>query len=537
MKTSSFKWFSGKWVVWFFVLIQVGVMLLAISSQSLWFDELYSADFHLIGNLKDMLEQLLFNPQFALVPLHYLYYYFWEIVFQPNEMGLRLANLPLFVMGQLSLFWALRAYSKRFGLLLLALCALHPMVWQYANEARQYIMMYAGSEMILAYILHIHTIQSREDGVSPLFSAIFVFGSILLFGASMLGGFWVFAASAYVAYFHYRHLNWSYLKQGTNILLMSILLSTLALLSFMILRSLHQGGTTSKISPTTGATLLFDAYELIGLSGVGPGRLALREAGIAALGTYWIWLAFAGAIIFATLLKGFQNAVQLFGRKEVIIAVMVGLLPIAIVVLSGFAMHWRVLGRHLIAALPVLNILFAFGLDKLFDKNNGHSESFCRMIGLAFLLLLIYSSLSMRFAVRHSKDDYRGAAVVAQQEFAQGKQVWWAADSLGANYYGLPVTLDGKAIFDIVAKPRACADDGSGMQLVAGASKDCLESLPVPNVVILSNRREVFDSKGDIISYLNAHGFAQVQSLQAFTIWRPLGTLSALDYSSPHEIY
>ena len=512
-------------------------MLLAISNQSLWFDELYSADFHLIGNLKDMLEQLWINPQFALVPLHYLYYYFWEILFQPEELGLRLANLPLFVMGQLSLFWALRAYSKQFAWLLLALCALHPMVWQYANEARQYMMMYAGSEMILAYLLHIHKIQSCDDGVSPLFSAIFVFGCILLFGASMVGGFWVFVAIVYVAYFHYRHLDSSYLKRGVNIFLIGVLLATLALLCFMVLRSLLQGGTTSKISTTTGATLLFDAYELMGLSGVGPGRLALRGSGMAALGTYWIWLVLAGAIVSVTLLKGFQYAVQLFGKKEVAIAVMVGMLPIAIVVLSGFAMHWRVLGRHLIPALPGLNLLFTFGLIKLFDKNNGLGGSFGRMIGLAFLVLLMYSSFSMRFADRHRKDDYRGAAAVAKHELLQQKQVWWAADKLGANYYGLPVVINGKAIFDnVTKKPKLCADDGSGLQVVPDLSKECLESLPVPTMVILSDRREVFDGKGDIISYLNTHGFVQVQSLQAFTIWRVMDALSTPVSSLPQGV-
>ena len=523
MNTSGAKLFTSK--TWIFILIQIAVMLMAISNQSLWFDELYSADFHLIGNRKDMLGELWSNPQFATVTLHYLYYYFWEILFKPDEMGLRMANLPLFVLGQLSLFWALRAYPKRFALILLAVSTLHPMVWEYANEARQYMMMYAGSTMILAYLLHIHKIKSREEGVSHLFSVIFVSGCILLFGASMLGGFWVFVAIAYVAYFHYLHLDFAYLKQRINIVLMGILLIFIPLSSFMVLRGMHHGATTSLISNTTFVTLLYDAYELTGLSGIGPGRLALRSAGITALSSYWGWLLLAGAIVTATLMKGLQNTIQIFGRKEVAIAVVAALLPLAIVTFSGFTMHWRVLGRHLLPAIPYLNIFFAFGLTKLFEKNNTHSGISGKLLGVSFLILLIYSSLSMRFADRHSKDDYRNAAIVAKQDLAQNKQVWWGADSLGANYYGLPVALDGKAIFNAELKPATCVSAGSGLQVIPGLSEDCLKNLPVPDVVILSNRLEVFDSKGDIISYLKTHGFVQELSLQAFTIWRSMPVL------------
>lgn len=529
MKTDRVDWPPHKWSVWLFVLVQVSVMLVAITNESLWIDEFWADCFVLKDSFQGLIEQWS-NPQVVLTPLFYLYFYFWGIFFHSGEMVMRLANLPLFVLGQLSLFLALRAYPKHFSYLLLALSALHPMVWQYANEARPYMMMYAGAEMILAYLLHIHTIQSREDEVAPLFSAIFVVGSILLFGASMLGGFWVFASLAYVVYFHYQHLDASYLKRGVNLLLLGILLPALALLSFIYLRSVLQGGSASILSSTTVATVLFDVYELLGLSGIGPGRIELREAGLTALTSYWIWLILAGAVVSATLVSGLQHAVKLIGCKRVALAVMVCLLPAVIVVFSGFAMHWRVLGRHLIASLPVINLLFALGLFSLLARSDERSWPFRRGIALVFLLLIIYSSLSMRFADRHRKDDYRGAAVVARQDLLQGKQVWWAAHDFGAGYYGL-IDFNRDAIFSAKAntalksgkammKSGGCSADRSGFQSVTNASKECLESLPSPDVVILS-KPETFDSKGAIADYLNTHGFAKVQTLPAFSIWRP----------------
>lgn len=520
MATSNFELPSRRWGTWVFVLIQVAIIFLAVSNESLWIDEFWTAYFASLDSCGQFFD-LLKTPPGLLTPLHYAYYYIWGLLFQPSEVSLRLANLPLFVIGQLSLLLALRAYPRTFGYLFLAVCALHPMVWQYANEARPYIMMYAGSEMMLAYILHIHSIQTNNDRVNPLFSAIFVLGSILLYGGSMLGGFWVLMVIAYVAHYHYRHLNWRYLQRGASLLFLCVLLFTTTLLSLYYLRSVIHGGGASRISSTTVATLLFDAYELLGLSGVGPGRLELRDTGLAALGQYWIWLLPVGAIVSATLVKGLQEALNLLGSRRLILVATLCLLPLVIVVVSGFAMHWRVLGRHMIAELPVLNLLFALGLAKLFDKNAGRGRPLRVIIALAFLLALTYSSCSMRFADRHRKDDYQAAAAIAQQAVSQGKRVWWAADALGAKYYGLPGEFDFMGELTGVSKPRGCADR-SGVQSISGESRECLEILFPPDVVILS-KPETFDQKGAIVAYLKAKNFVKVQAFPAFTIWRTAG--------------
>lgn len=518
MATSNFELSGRKWGTWIFVLIQVGIILLAVRNESLWIDEFWTAYFAApdsFGQIFDLLK----NPPGLQTPLHYAYYYIWGLFFQSGEVSLRLANLPLFVIGQLSLFWALRVYPRRFGYLLLAVCALHPMVWMYANEARPYIMMYAGAEMILAYILHMHTIQRNGDHVSPVFSGIFVFGCTLLLGASMLGGFWVFAAIAYVAHYHYYHLNWRYLQRGASLLLLCILLFITILLSLYFLRSVIHGGGASRLSSTTVSTLLFDAYELLGLSGVGPGRLELRDTGLAALRAYWIWLIPVGAIVLATLVRGLQEAKKLLGTRRLVFVAMFSILPLAIVIFSGFVMHWRVLGRHMIATLPVLNLLFALGLAKLFEKDAGRSWSWRAMVAIAFLLALTYSACSLRFADRHRKDDYQAASAVALQDVSKGKRVWWAADALGARYYGLPGDFAYMGELTGVSKPRACIDR-SGVQSIDNASSECLKILLPPDLVILS-KPETFDKKGMIAAYLKAKNFVKVQSFPAFTIWRP----------------
>jgi hypothetical protein len=190
----------------------------------------------------------------------------------------------------------------------------------------------------------------------------------------------------------------------------------------------------------------------------------------------------------------------------------------AIVVFSGFAMHWRVLGRHMIAALPLLNLLFALGLAKLCEREGGRAWLLRVTIAISFLLAFVWSSSSLRFSDRHRKDDYRAAANVARQELASGKRVWWAADALGARYYGLPGEFDYMGELTGMQKPYVCIDR-AGVQSIDAVHGECLEKLIQPDVVILS-KPETFDRNGIIAAYLRDGHFAKAQELPAFTIWR-----------------
>ena len=509
---------GGKWAMGSFLALQAGVMLLAISRESFWIDEFWNVYFVSLTSLGQLYEALS-APYGSQTPLHFVYGYFWGQLFPHSEAGLRLSNLPLFLMGQASLYWALRAYPRRFAYALLTASALHPMVWQYANELRPYIMIYAGSEMLLAYVLHLHSLGDQEKRVGLLATSIFVVGGIVLFGASLLGAFWVAAACAYVAYFHHRSLDWRYLKDRSALLLVCVFLVINGLLTVYYLNSLLAGGGASRIASTTWASVLFAAYEVLGLSGVGPSRLELRESGLAALSSYWVGLIPLAALILATLTIGLYQAKQLLGVKSLALVCALAALPVAIVVLSGFVMHWRVLGRHLMAALPLFNLLIALGLARLCAGKWGRVWTWRSTMVAGLLLTFAYSSLSLRVADRHMKDDYRSAATLAKQELAAGKRVWWAADALGARYYGLPGEFDYMGELTNVHKPYACIDQ-TGVQPVSDASGTCLARLGAPDVVILS-KPETFDRQGLIVAYLKNANYAVAQALPAFTVWRP----------------
>lgn len=500
-----------------FALSQLAVMLLAISNESLWIDEFWTAHFGALPSFREFYE-LLIVPSGSQTPLHFLHFYLWGLVTPPGEFVLRLANLPLFVAGQLAVFWALRDYPRKFACLFLALSALHPMVWFYANEARPYIMMYAGSQMILAYLLNLHARSSYRRAADPGFLLCFVLGGILLFGASLLGAFWVFAASVYGAVHHIRKGTWRELTQGVNLLLLALFVVVIAVLSVYYLNSLLKGAGASRLASSTPATVVFAVYEVLGLAGIGPSRLELRSSGPAALIPYAGGLLAAVALLFLVLVVGLKEASARLGTRKLMLMVALGLFPVAVVIFSGFAMNWRVLGRHLIATLPLLNLVLALGLATLLQADGRWGQRMRWLLAVSVLMTFAFSACSLRFAQRHNKDDYRAAASLAQAALAKGERVWWAAGVIGASYYGLPGQFDVMGELTGLHKPPVCSDL-PGVQSIPNAPKDCLLTLSVPDVVILS-KPEAFDIKGGIAGYLNARNFAVVQRLPAFTVWR-----------------
>jgi MFS family permease len=406
--------------------------------------------------------------------------------------------------------------------MLLAVGALHPMVWQYANEARPYIMIYAGAQMVLAYLLHLHARIAWQVEASPLASAIFVVGGILLFGASLLGAFWVFAAGVYAIHLHHRHLGWRYLARGAHPALLGCFVVVVSLLSLYYISSLLQGAGGSRVSKSTPASLAFAAYELMGLSGLGPGRHDLREGGQAALRPYAPGLLAAAAIITITLGCGLREALRRLGPRGLALVIGLALMPVFIVVLSGFVMGWRVLGRHLFATVPVFSLVLALGLAWLWDGAEGRQRLLRRLAAAACLVALACSALAMRFAEQHRKDDYRLAAAIAQEALSRGERVWWAADYLGANYYRLPGSFDHMGELTGVHQPPSCTDL-PGVQATSNLSAACMQTMSPPDTVVFS-RPETFDKSGDIGRYLQARNYVKVQEMPAIAIWRSAAT-------------
>ena len=447
-------------------------------------------------------------------PLHYVYYFIWGQFVDSNEYLLRLANIPFFLAGQFCLYIAASGYNRSFKNILLLLSAMHPMVWQYANEARPYIMMLGGTQMLLAYFLHLYRLPVGTTHVGAEYTAMFVLGGIILFGASLVGGFWLLSAIIVAFRFHRNNIGFEYLKAPAQLVWTGFFFIGLIFLSLYYIFSVIAGSGVSRISTTNLSNVVFDMYELIGLAGIGPGRLDMRESGFRSVYAYLFPLLLTASLFIYCIYMGICAALDDVGKKVFIFFSLAFLVPGFIVITLGVFMHMRVLGRHLIAIVPAICLLYTIGVMRLLDHRRhvvfGYGSSFVA----AIVFCLAYSSLSLRSSERHKKDDYRSAAAIAIADSSQGKRVWWAADDLGAKYYSVPIAGSVSASFG----GPGC-DSAVGVNLVLNPTSTCLASLVRPDTVILS-KVETFDSGNSVTKYLKENGFAQIKSLPAFTIWR-----------------
>ena len=174
--------------------------------------------------------------------------------------------------------------------------------------------------------------------------------------------------------------------------------------------------------------------------------------------------------------------------------------PVAIILGAGLMAHWRVLGRHFAPLMPVVCLTLIAGLAALFAGGR-----FSRVVAFLFCGLMVLSSLSLRFAPRHGKDDYRSAAAEAVSAFAQGKRVWWNAAEEGARYYRVPVTKDP-------------ANTDAALLLI-NPSAELLQHAPIPDLIIAS-RPDVYDSQTTVASYVVSRSFRMDKTYAAFQIWK-----------------
>jgi len=162
--------------------------------------------------------------------------------------------------------------------------------------------------------------------------------------------------------------------------------------------------------------------------------------------------------------------------------------------------HFKLLGRHLMPLEPVVILGLALALTSLLERRGWSAK----ILVLGFCLLWLGSSLSLRFAPRHARDDYRSAAAAANTALKAGKTVWWCADSCGAGYYKVALAgepmVPGKAFFAMRLDPER------------------VPGLPQPDLVVLS-KPDIYDPGGGVQRLLGAGTYRKMYSFPAFTIW------------------
>ena len=374
--------------------------------------------------------------------------------------------------------------------------SINAFVWYYTNEARPYILMFAGGCITFACLARAHfSPASSLESRSWFF--ILLAGSLMVCATSLIAVPWAMASILGIALvlggrpfirLIERNLFWSGIWTFAICCLGVYYLWTISL------------GAIPTYGRTGMANLTFIVYEQLGFTGLGPGRIELREGNFVSLLRYVPFLGVAAAALLAIawemakFLTARWKKDHLFLRTTVLIV-----LPVACALFAAWIGHARLWGRHFTPLLPFVLFGLAIGIDQWWQKKTAGARI---TVGI-FLTASLLSSLEIRFAPRHAKENYRQAAAYALGTIRENRMVWWAAEKMTGFYYHLPQADEPGAAY------------WKGLQSPSAAD---LTSLAEPQVIVIS-RPDVYDHFGTITAFLEQKQFVQRKTLQGFAIW------------------
>jgi hypothetical protein len=496
---------------WRWAFLGVLMCFAAITHQSLWNDEALTAVKAMQPSLHDWWHEMLGDKASDLqMPLYMIYMWGFAKLSGTSEWALRCANIPWFVTG----LWAfMRGLTGPKKMSLAFIVLLSPFAWYYIGEARPYAMQLGASLMIFAALYRLGKDKVKVMKGERGWVLLFLFGVVSLSGSSLLGMIW--AGAGCLAAGFVLGLDALTKLVRTNLVLCLISFFLLAGLAGYYLWTLQIGARASDVGRTDARNLVFIIYELLGFGGLGPGRLEIREEGWRAFLPFAKSLFIYGMLILDLLVLGGWRICREQTRTKLCAIVLIIVLPMVTILGAGYVKEFRVLGRHFTPLLPVILFILWVGLQARWSRPHWAS----RPLAIGFVILTLASCLSVRFAARHERDDYRDAAGFAKAALETGREVWWNAGREGAVYYELP----------LAETPNT---SNAALWLMNPTVK-MLQDSPSPEIVITS-KPDVYDGNRIIAEYLAQGNYTKVGALPAFIIWQRKTAFNASPQQSVH---
>jgi hypothetical protein len=473
------------------------VCLAAISNESYWIDEAGTAVKAVQPTIRDWWHSMTAEGNSNLqLPLYLLFVWGWEKLSGLNEFALRAGNAPWFLLGLLAMWRALAINPPlRKGMILVALCS--PFAWYYLDEARPYAMQIGLSFVVFAALFRLGA-ERDELAKESQWVVVLCLGSLLLAASGMLAMLWLGAFLGAAVF----STSGSQLRRLVRSHRPWLGLTAVALFAvgFYYLWTMSLGARATDVGGTNVKNLAFIFYELLGFTGLGPGRLSIRADGLTAFHPWLPELLLYGLTILVVLAAGWRQITAWLSLRARWCWSLAFVLVLAFIMVVGIAVRFRVLGRHCTPILPLGVFVLGAGVAELLKQKNRRGQ----LVVAAFVGLSLASCLSQRFCERHAKDDYRGAVAIAQQALAHDERVWWNADKNGAVVYHLPLSTnpgDTKVAFEL-----------------ANPTLEFIASLAPPDVIIAS-RPDVYDANGALAEMVAQTNYKQVAVLPAFIIW------------------
>ena len=473
------------------------VAIWAISSESLWIDEFGTWFLTRADSIPDWWRRFqLWRDSDVQIPLYHFFMYGWTKIVGTDVVAMRASNIGMFVIANLALLWSFRFWPNIAVPLIFTSCLSAP-IWYYLNEIRPYIMLYMGTCLMLGASLEIARTTHKPSSFAIMALCI---GAVISSGAIVIGIAWVGAVFLFICIYWVaiRKHPLNDLVNNNHLTLAITILCITALIAYNI-RMFALGKLPALLGDGSILPLLFSFYANLGLLGVGPGMLDMRASGVDALVSFVPIITFSTIILGSVAAQGVLEIKEILGFRTICILVICIILPILFIFTLGLALHWRALPRHFIPLASLFCLLYAFGLARWWRR---------RFVGTAVALISViilgYSSLSVRYAHRHAKDDYKHAAQLAEIELAHDGRVWWVADVRGAYYYGIPAS-----------------DESGAPALITAEKSSSFLSAQAPPTHVLLSKPDAWDRENLVSNYLSNNKYHLVETFPAFTAWRP----------------
>jgi hypothetical protein len=240
---------------------------------------------------------------------------------------------------------------------------------------------------------------------------------------------------------------------------------------------------------------LFGFYELLGMLGLGPSRNELRIAPCSILSSLPIlvpaFVCFTGA--WTTGVIFWRKTIS--GRTALAVACAT-LLPVIILITIGYAMNFRVLGRHFSPIIPAILLPIAKALAQ-----TGAYGRPAKVLAVFAIFFAATSALELRFLNRHSRDDYRKATDIAIEALQNGQRIWWQADMNATRYY-------------------AFREGGQRLvNQIQSLESEIPSSLMFADIVVI-NRPDLRYNRDDYKTELRRNSFALQSRFTGFEVWK-----------------
>ncbi len=460
------------------VFLALLLSALSIDGRSLWTDEIGTWELTQAPGWQAWAKAFWghYNSDGQL-PLYHLYMFGWVQLFGDSEWLLRAANLPWLILAFVALNELGRLFRAQTWMLGVAACS--AFLVYYLNDARPYIMYLAGSSMLTLGMFRLGMSMAPKSLAEKQVTAVdqslreCLLGSVVLIGGNILGVFWILSCLLACLLAKPRMLSallrsmWR--QRALTVLGVGLCLALIA----VAVHSHLAGARASQNAAFSMGGLVYGLLELLGAVGIGPSRNDLRVNVRTADPTQLILMFGVALLAGLALLRAFLTAPSKSWRVPMIVGVAA---PLVVMVLMGLTLHWRVVGRHLSAMLP----LILLGLALFFRAAlPGGSGQLWRIVAALLLLGLLASAVSMRVSARHMKDDYRLAAEWARVALGKGQTVLWIADQRALAYYRLTRERSARGL-DVPAG------------LIPYTTYPSVSSrIPRPDVVLLSPREGV----------------------------------------------